>query len=93
MKFDWIRNKRRGQLDMGRMFLTFLLIIFGLALTPTIGDAVYGVLWNSSNVTNRIQTNITSAAARSIISLIPLVWVFIVIGIGATVVVSMFEDM
>jgi len=93
MKFDWIRNKRRGQMDIGRMFLTFLLIIFGLALTPTIGDAVYGVLWNDTNVSVRVPNNITSAAARSIISLIPLVWVFIVIGIGATVVVSMFEDM
>ena len=93
MKFGWIRNKRRGQLDIGRMFITFLLIIFGLALTPTIGDAVYGVLWNSSNVTNRIPNNITNAAARSIISLVPLVWVFIVIGIGAAQVVKMFEDM
>jgi len=80
-------------MDMGRMFITFLLIIFGLALTPTIGDSVYGVLWNSSNVTNRIMNNITDPAARSIISLIPLVWVFIVIGIGAAVVISMFEDM
>jgi len=86
-------RKRRGEMDMGRMFITFLLIIFGLALTPTIGDSVYGVLWNSSNVTNRIMNNITDPAARSIISLIPLVWVFIVIGIGAAVVISMFEDM
>ena len=93
MKFDWIKNKRRGQVDMGLMFLTFLMIIFGLALTPTIGDAVYGVLWNDTNVSVRIPNNITNAAARSIISLIPLVWVFIVIGIGATAVVKMFEEM
>ena len=80
-------------MDIGRMFITFLLIIFGLALTPTIGDSVYGVLWNDTNVSVRVANNITNAAARSIISLIPLVWVFIVIGIGAAAVVNMFEDM
>ncbi len=85
-------KKRRGDIDTGRLFLVFLMIIFGLALTPTIGDSVYGVLWNSSNVTNRIQTNITGAA-RGIIELLPLIWVFIVIGVGATAVVKMFEDM
>ena len=79
-------------MDTGRLFLTFLMIIFGLALTPFIGDTVYGALWNSSNVSNRIATNITGAS-RGILELIPLIWVFIVIGIGAAAVVSMFEDM
>ena len=85
-------KKRRGEMDTGRLFLVFLMIIFGLALTPTIGDSVYGVLWNSSNVSNRIPNNITGAA-RGIIELIPLIWVFIVIGVGASAVVKMFEDM
>ena len=79
-------------MDTGRLFLTFLLIIFGLALTPTIGDSVYNVLWNSSNVTNRIARNITGAS-RGLLELVPLIWVFIVIGIGAAAVVKMFEDM
>jgi len=79
-------------MDIGRLFLVFLMIIFGLALTPTIGDHVYGVLWNSSNVSNRIPNNITGPA-RDIIGLLPLVWVFIVIGVGASAVVMMFEDM
>ena len=92
MKSLGFLKKRRGEMDIGRLLIVFLMIIFGLALTPTIGDSVYGVLWNSTNVTNRIPNNITGAA-RGIISLLPLIWVFIVIGIGATVVVSMFEDM
>ena len=78
-------------MDIGRLFLTFLLIIFALALTPTIGDSVFNVLWNSSKA-NRIATNITGPA-RDIIGLLPLVWVFIVIGVGASAVVMMFEDM
>ena len=93
MKFEWLKKKRRGEVEMGPLILTFLMIIFGLALTPTIGDTVYGVLWNSSNVTNRIPNNITNAAARSIIGLVPMIWVFIVIGIGAAAVVGMYENM
>ena len=79
-------------MDTGRLFLTFLLIIFALALTPTIGDSVYNILWNSTNVTNRIANNITGPS-RSLLELVPLIWVFIVLGIGAAAVVSMFEDM
>ena len=79
-------------MDTGRLFLTFLMIIFALALTPQIGDSVYSILWNSTNVTNRIANNITGPA-RSMLELIPLIWVFIVIGIGATQVVKLFEEM
>ena len=74
---------------MGRLFLTFLLLIFGLALTPTIGDAVFSALHNS---TGTGPSNITGASA-DLLELIPLVWVFIVIGIGAAAVVKMFEGM
>ena len=79
-------------MDTGKLFLTFLLIIFGLAITPTIGDSVYNILWNDTNTTIRVANNITGPA-RAIIELVPLVWVFIVIGVGAVAVVSMFEDM
>jgi len=77
-----LTRKRRGDLDMGGLFLTFLLIIFALALTPTVGDAVDAATGG----------NITGAAA-DLLELVPLVWVFIVIGIGAAAVVKMFEDM
>ena len=75
-------KKRRGEMDIGRLFLTFLLIIFALALTPTVGDSVSAATGG----------NITGAAA-DLLELVPLVWVFIVIGIGAAAVVKMFEDM
>ncbi len=77
-----LSRKRRGEMDIGRLFLTFLLIIFALALTPTVGDAV----------ATATGGNITGAAA-DLLELVPLVWVFIVIGIGAAAVVKMFEDM
>lgn len=94
MKINWRGlKKRRGEMDIGRLFLTFLMIIFGLALTPTVGDSVYGALWNSSNVSARQMTNLTNTAVRSLLGLVPLIWVFIVIGIGAAVVVSMFEEL
>ena len=85
-------KKRRAEISMGQLFLVFLLIVFALALTPTIADMTYAVLWNDTNVTVRIPLNITGGA-RAIIELVPLTWVFIVIGIGAVAVVKMFEDL
>ena len=82
-------KKRRGEMDVGKLFLTFLLIIFALALTPTIGDAVYSA---THNATGTGPGNITGASV-DLLELVPLVWVFIVIGIGAATVVKMFEDM
>ena len=76
---------------MGGLFIVFLLIVFALALTPSIGDATYSAIWNSTNVTNRIHNNISGGAA-DILELVPLVWVFVVVGIGAAAVVKMFED-
>lgn len=74
-------SKRRAGMSMGQLFLVFLLIVFALALTPTIGDSVDAATGG----------NITGAAA-DILELVPLVWVFIVVGIGAAAVVKMFED-
>ena len=68
-------------MSMGELFLVFLLIVFALALTPTIGDSVAAA----------VGGNITGAAG-DILALVPLVWVFIVVGIGAAAVVNMFED-
>ena len=79
-------------MSMSELFLVFLLIVFALELTPTIGNNVYGVLWNDTNVSVRIPNNITGPA-RDLVALVPLVWVFIVIGIGAAAVVKMFEDL
>ena len=79
-------------MSMGNLFIVFLLIVFALALTPAIGDMTYAVLWNDTNVTVRIPNNITGGA-RDIVALVPLTWVFIVIGIGTVAVVKMFEDL
>jgi hypothetical protein len=72
---------------MGRLFIVFLLIVFALALTPTVGDAVFEATAGG----NLSLTNMSQAAV-DILELVPLVWVFIVIGIGAAAVVQMFED-
>lgn len=83
---NWL-NKRKAEVSMGGLFIVFLLIVFALALTPSIGEAVF-VATGGGNLT---LTNLTQAAV-DIIELVPLVWVFIVIGIGAAAVVKMFED-
>ena len=70
---------------MGELFLVFLLIVFALALTPTIGDSVVQAV-NGTGASN------ISGAAEDILNLVPLVWVFVVVGIGAATVVKMFED-
>lgn len=92
MKITDMIKKRRGEVTMGALFLVFLIIVLALAITPVIGDLTYNILWNSTNVTNRIPNNITGGA-RDIVELTPLIWVFLVLGIGAVVVVKMFEDL
>ena len=72
---------------MGALFIVFLLIVFALALTPTIGVSVF----EATGGGNLSLTNLSQAAV-DIIELVPLVWVFIVIGIGAAAVVKMFDD-
>lgn len=84
---NWL-TKRRAELSMGKLFIVFLLIVFALALTPTIGDAVFEATGGGNlSLTNLTQTSV------DIIELVPIVWVFMVIGIGAAAVVKMFEDM
>ena len=79
--------KRKAEMSMGKLFIVFLLIVFALALTPTIGETV----WIATAGGNLSETNL-SGAAVDILELVPLVWVFIVVGIGAAAVVQMFED-
>ena len=76
----WLKKRKAG-MSMGELFLVFLLIVFALALTPTIGDSVSAA--TGGNITG---------AAGDILELVPLVCVFIVVGIGAAAVVKMFED-
>lgn len=66
---------------MGTIFNTFLLMLLGIALTPTIDEQVTALL-----------VNLTGAAA-AVADLIPLLWIFIVVGIGAAAVYQQFKGM
>lgn len=83
---NWLK-KRKAEISMGMLFVVFLLIVFALALTPSIGDAVF----EATGGGNLTLTNLTGASV-DILNLVPLVWVFVVVGIGAAAVVKMFED-
>ena len=67
---------------MGSIFTTFLLIILGLALTPNVADSV--VAATGGNVTG---------TAAAIIPLVTVMWVFLVLGIGAAAVYVQFKGM
>ena len=64
-------SRLRGK--MGQLITSFLLCIVGLALTPTVQEQVNAVTGSGSN-------NLTGAAA-AIAKLIPLFWVFGIIGV------------
>lgn len=67
--------------SIGGIFNTFLLMLLGIALTPTV----------ESTVTNQL-VNLTGPAA-AVADLIPLIWIFLVIGIGAAAVYKQFKGM
>lgn len=67
--------------SIGSIFNTFLLMLLGIALTPTV----------ESTVTTQL-VNLTGPAA-AIADLIPLIWIFLVIGIGAAAVYNQFKGM
>lgn len=56
--------------DMGNLFMTFLLIVIALALTPTVASSV-----------TTAAASLTGAAA-TLCNLIPLFWVVIIIAVG-----------
>ena len=60
--------------DMGNLFMTFLLIVIGLALTPTV----------QSSVTTAAAS--LSGAALALINLVPLFWVIIILAVGVAAV-------
>lgn len=64
--------------DMGSLFVTFLLMVIALALTPTIQSSVTGV-------TGAGAGNLTGAAL-ALAGLIPLFWVIIIISVGVAAV-------
>lgn len=70
---------------MGKMFMVFLLLIIGLALTPTVVTQV-------TTVTGTGVGNLTGAALAMAV-LIPLFWVIFLIGYPVVQLYSMFKNL
>lgn len=67
-------NKR----DMGGLMMIFLMIVIGLALTPTVQNQV--IL--GTGIQNATWPGNLTGAARAIYLLVPLFWIILVIAIG-----------
>ncbi len=65
--------------DLSGILMTFLFMLIGLALTPTITEQV-------ANVTGVGGNNLTGAAL-AIAALIPLFWVILILAIGVASIV------
>jgi len=83
---DWLgkvkhTSAHRAAVNMGRLFLGFILIIIGLALFPTVDNAV-----------TTASVNATGMVA-AVLELIPLIWVLVVVGIGVALVYEQFKDL
>ena len=63
------REQNRG---LGNLFMTFLMIVIALALTPTV----------QSSVDDTVSNLTAFPAASTLCGLIPLFWVVIIIAIG-----------
>jgi glucan phosphoethanolaminetransferase (alkaline phosphatase superfamily) len=74
-----MNHKSQKPSQMANLFITFLLIIVGLALTPTIASSVQTAL-----------ASVTGAAA-ALLSLVPLFWVIIILAIGVAAVYTEFK--
>lgn len=74
-------RSRPAKADMGSIFNTFLLMILGLSLTPAVQAAVDDA---KVNLTGMLLT---------VIDLVPLIWIFLIIGIGAAAVYTQFKGM
>jgi len=79
-----LHTKRAAKSGMANIIVTFLMILVGLALTPTIAEQVTGVTGVGGN-------NLTGAAL-AIARLIPLFWVIILIGIGVSAALVYLKD-
>ena len=66
--------------DLSGIMMTFLFMVVGLALTPTVQEQVNSITGSGSN-------NLTGAAL-AIGKLIPLFWVILVVAIGLAAIVA-----
>lgn len=72
-------NDRAANIGIGQNIMTVIAIVIGLALTPIV----------NSSVTD--ATNGSSTAVAAMLTLIPLVYVVLVLGIGVSVLVKQFK--
>jgi len=70
--------------DLSGIMMTFLFMVVGLALTPTVVEQV-------ANITGTGGNNLTGAAL-AIAQLIPLFWVILIIGIGLAAIVTWLRN-
>lgn len=66
--------------NLGGILMTFLFMIIGLALTPTVTQQV--------NVITGVGADNLTGAALAIATLIPLFWIILVLAIGVAAIVS-----
>ena len=76
-----MKSRYAKAVNMGTLFIGFILIIIGLALQPTIQSSVTVALVNAS------------AMVTAVLNLVPLVWVLVVVGIGVKLVYDQFAGM
>jgi len=71
-----------GKKDMGGIMLIFLMIVIGLALTPTIQEQVLFATSGTYNATSGVGAGNLTGGARAIYLLVPLFWVILVLAVG-----------
>jgi glycerol uptake facilitator-like aquaporin len=74
-------KRRRAAVNMGQLFVGFILIVIGLSLQDSV-----------QTVVNTAKTN-ASAMVDTILDLIPLVWTLICVGAGVVLVYDQFKGM
>lgn len=75
---------RRGKAGLGGIIVTFLIMIVGLALTPTVVSEV-------GDITGTGGDNLTGAAL-SIGELIPLFWILLIVAVGVAAMYIQFKE-
>lgn len=78
------RKRMSTKKDLSGIMMTFLFMIVGLALTPTVQEQVTAITGVGGH-------NLTGAAL-AIAGLIPLFWVILVVGIGLAAIVVWLRE-
>lgn len=77
-------DRRGASTGLGGIIVTFLIMIVGLALTPTVVEEV-------GSITGTGDDNLTGAAL-SIGELIPLFWILLIVAVGVAAMYVQFKE-